>query len=137
MCPPFYFPSTHTVFLDEPGNLLFPFFFFLHFYAFYSLLLKFYWNIVDFIMLISTVQESDSFIRICSFSFSFLLNFYHRILNIFPCALQQDCCLSILLFLDLIFLIAFLRSILPLVDISVLSVKCHFELHCQFTRVYL
>ena len=77
------------MFLDEPGNLLFPFFFFfLHFYAFYSLFLKFYWNIVDFIMLISTVQESDSFIRICSFSFSFLLNFYHRILNIFPCALQ-------------------------------------------------
>ena len=42
-------------------------------------------------MLISTVQQSDSVIHMHAFIFIFFsIMVYHRILNIAPCAIQQD-----------------------------------------------
>ena len=42
-------------------------------------------------MLISAVQQSDSVLRIyTSFFILFSIMIYHRIVNIVPCAMQQD-----------------------------------------------
>ena len=58
-------------------------------FSFYMFLIEV--SLIYNVMLISPVQQSVSVIHIYTFLFIFFsVTVYHRILNIVPCALQQD-----------------------------------------------
>ena len=71
--------------------MLYYIYYFIFIFLFFKLLFYIGIYLVNNVVLIFAVQQSDSVIHMYTFFFIFFsIMVYHRILNIFPCAIQWD-----------------------------------------------